>query len=1012
MRKEKNYSKKSYFITHGAVLAILLVVCILANVLTAKWDSVLTDFFGTVGGTKTTAQAGDFVSEFGSEDALYAAQLDHTRRVVAEGVVLLRNEDSFLPLKAGAQLSVFGLSSVSMVTTGSGSGDIEIKSDTLAGALQKAGFGINAKLNSFTASSSHKHGTGAGPGGGDAMGEWKIDEIPWSEYTDEVKGTFSQYGDAAIVVLNRQNGEGSDLPREMGRFGNNPEKHYLELSDEEEDLLKGIKDSGAFAGTILVINAANPMELGEIEQPEYGVKACMWYAGTGTDGIASVADIFAGKISPSGRLVDTWAYDNLSAPAMQNFGDFRFLNADGNPTGQAYMNYGEGIYVGYRYYETRYEDAVMGTANVGDFDYTATVQYPFGYGLSYTTFEWTDFKADRKDDTVTATVTVKNTGSVAGRDVVEIYAQAPYTAGGVEKAAVVLANYAKTKELKPGESEKVTVSFNLKDIASYDFAVNKTWILDAGTYYVTAGRDAHDAVNNVLAAKGYETPGSAAMTGKFDLDALRLLDTSVTGAKVTNQFDGDALADAVYLSRSNWAAMDNNGIRYSTKEIAGLSKCTDADGTVGSAVISDELAAAFAQCGLHSVDLDELAKQSFPSKEDYVYGAEVENPLTLVSMKGKAFDDPQWEDLINQTKLSEQHLLFNNSGYGTKAIEAIQKPKSFEYDGPAGISNFITGKSGFGYARTITLAATWNQELAKEFGKLIGEDAILTRTAGWYAPATNIHRTPFSGRNFEYFSEDPLQSGFITADIIREVQKKGAYVYMKHFALNDQETNRAAYGQVAVFAQEQAIREICLKPFQMGVEDGGARGIMLSMNRIGTTWSGNHVNLMNNVTRGEWGFNGIFITDYLASMDVRMIDKYLAAGGDLILSTSELKLSDAKQNWCRAYLRNATHRVLYQQANSLAVNGLGGEDVKFEVGTPIYRIALWILMGLLAVYLIYSVLKMIQYGRMSEAQFADSRERTKKARRIKNIILAGILLALVIVFFVVYFPLLQKAFLM
>ena len=1016
MKKEKTYSKKSYFALHTCVLAVLLAVCIVANVLTAKWDSVLTDFFGTVGGTQTTAQQGDFVSEYKSEEALKEAQLEYTRRVVAEGTVLLKNEDGFLPLKAGAQVSVFGLSSVSAVTTGSGSGDIEITSDTLAGALQKAGFGINAELTKFTGSTSHVHGTGAGPGGGDAMGEWKIDEIPWTEYTDAVKASFANYGDAAIVVLNRQNGEGSDLPREMGRFGNNPDKHYLELSDEEEALLRGIQETGAFAGTILVINAANPMELGQIDREEYGVKACLWYAGAGQDGIFSVADIFAGTVSPSGRLVDTWAYDNLSAPAMQNFGDFRFLTADGTPNGLAYMNYGEGIYVGYRYYETRYEDKVLGTANVGDFDYAATVQYPFGYGLSYTTFDWSDFSVKQDGDQVTAAVTVKNTGSVAGKDVVEIYVQAPYIAGGVEKAAVVLAGYAKTRELKAGESEKVSVTFDFQDIASYDFINNKTWMLDAGTYYVTAGRDAHDAVNNVLAAKGYTTAngmtqdGSAAMTGTFELSALRLLDTAVTGAKVTNQFDNDSLPDAAYLSRSNWAMMENNGLRYSTQEIAGLSKNTDAAGTVGSVVISDALIAAFARKGADSVDLKALAAQNFPSKDDYVYGAEVENPVTLASMKGKAYDDPQWEELLNQTKLSEQHILFNNSGYGTKAIEAIQKPKTFEYDGPAGISNFITGKSGFGYARTITLAATWNQELAKEFGKFIGEDAILTKTAGWYAPATNIHRTPFSGRNFEYFSEDPIQSGLITAAITQEVQKKGVYVYMKHFALNDQETNRTAYNQVAVFSQEQAIREIYLKPFQMGVEDGGAKGIMLSMNRIGTTWSGDHYNLLTNVTRGEWGFKGIFVTDYLGSMDTEMIDKLLAAGGNLILSTNELKLSDVKQNWCRAYLRDSTHLVLYHQANSRAVNGLG-EDVKFEVGTPIYKIALSVLNALLGVYALYSVIKMIQYGRMTDQQFADSRVRTKKARMVKNIILIAVIVALIILFFIVYFPLLQKAFL-
>ncbi|MBQ8080975.1 MAG: glycoside hydrolase family 3 C-terminal domain-containing protein [Clostridia bacterium] len=1016
MRKEKQYSKKKYFALHVSVLALLLVICVVANVLTAKWDSVLTEFFGTVGGTQTTAQAGDFVSEYSSEEALKEAQLEYTRRVVAEGVVLLKNEDDFLPLKEKANVSVFGLSSVAATVSGSGSGDIEITSDTLAGALQKAGFGINAELTKFTGSTSHVHGTGAGPGGGDAMGEWKIDEIPWAEYTDAVKATFANFSDAAIVVLNRQNGEGSDLPREMGRFGNNPSKHYLELSDEEEDLLRGIKDTGVFAGTILVINAANPMELGQIDQEAYGVKACLWYAGAGQDGIFSVADIFAGKISPSGRLVDTWAYDNLSAPAMQNFGDFRFLNADGTPNGQSYMNYGEGIYVGYRYYETRYEDKVLGTDRVGDFDYAATVQYPFGYGLSYTAFDWSDFSVKQDGDRVTATLTVKNTGAMAGKDVVEIYVQAPYTAGGVEKAAVTLAGYAKTKELKVGESETVSVTFDLQDIASYDFINNKTWILDAGTYYVTAGRDAHDAVNNVLAAKGYTAEngmtqnGNSAMTSSFELSALRLLDTAVTGAKVTNQFDNDSLPDAVYLSRSNWEVMVNNGLRYSTQEIAGLSKNTDAAGTAGTAVLTEALIAAFAQKGADSVDLKALAAQDFPAKDDYIYGAEVENPVTLVSMKGKAYDDPQWNDLLNQTKLSEQHLLFNNSGYGTKAIEAIQKPKTFEYDGPAGISNFITGKSGFGYARTITLAATWNQELAKEFGKFIGEDAILTKTAGWYAPATNIHRTPFSGRNFEYFSEDPIQSGLITTDIVREVQKKGVYVYMKHFALNDQETNRAAYNQVAVFSQEQAIREIYLNPFQMAVEEGNAHGIMLSMNRIGTTWTGDHYNLMTNVTRGEWGFDGIFITDYLGSMDTEMIDKFLAAGGNLILSTSELKLSDVKQNWCRAYLRDSTHLVLYHQANSLAVNGLG-EDVKFEVGTPIYKIALWILMGLLAVYLIYSVIKMIQCGKMSDQAFEDSRVRTRKARRIKNLILCAILLALLVYFFIVYFPILQKAFL-
>ena len=1017
MRKEKTYSKKSYFITHTAVLALLLAVCILANVITAKWDSVLTDFFGTVGGTQTTAQSGDFVSAYASDEDLYTAELDFTRRVVAEGLVLLKNDNSFLPLASGAKLSIFGLSSASGDFGGSGSGDIEIKSDSLAGALQKAGYEINPTLSAFTAQSGHKHGTGAGPGAGDAMGDWKVDEIPYSEYTDEVKASYALYGDAAIVVLNRHDGEGSDLPREMGRFGNNPDKHYLELSDEEESLLKGIKESGQFSGTILVLNMANPLELGFLEKEEYGVSACVWYAGTGTDGIFSVADIFSGKISPSGRLVDTYAYDSLSSPVMQNFGDFRFLKADGTPTGYSYMNYAEGIYMGYRYYETRYEDTVLHTENVGDYDYATTVQFPFGFGMSYTSFEWSDFTAQLKDDTVTATVTVKNTGSMPGKDVVEIYAQAPYLKGGVEKSAVVLAGYAKTHELKSGESEKVTVSFALKDIASYDFQANKTWILDAGTYYVTAAHDAHDAVNNILNAKGYTVndgmtdAGSAALTGTFALDSLQLLNTGVTGNEVTNQFANAELADAVYLSRSNWSVMDNQGLRYSTKEVEGLSKNTDAAGTAGTTVISDELAAAFAAFGADTVDLAQVASGNYPTKDDYIYGATPEVPVTLAEMKGLAYDDPKWEDLLNQTKLSEQHILYNNSGYGTKAIEAIQKPKSFEYDGPAGISNFVTGKSGFGFPNTIVLAATWNPELAEEYGSMIGEDAILTKTAGWYAPATNMHRSPFSGRNYEYFSEDPFQSGLITANIIKNVQAKGVYVYMKHFALNDQETNRGSNGQVSIWAQEQAIRELYLKPFQMGVENGGAKGIMLAMNRIGSTWTGNHYPLLTNVCRGEWGFDGLFITDYIGSMNAELVDRLLAAGGNLILSTNELKLSDVKQDWCRAYLRDNTHKVLYIQANSLAVNGLGA-DVDFEVGTPIYKIALWILIGLLAIYLVYSLIRMLQYGRMTAQQFSDSRVRTKKARRIKNIIVIVVILALIVTFFVVYFPVLQKAFLM
>ena len=461
MQKKKHApGNRTYFVTHISVLALLTAIVLTANLLMTNWDSVMTEFFGSVGGMEITAQAGDFVSDYDGPEAIRAAQQDFNDRLVRESVVMLKNDDAALPLKPGAKLSVFGLSSVVAPAVSGGSGDMAFRADLLPDALEKRGFEINHTLGDFIAKSGHQHGGGTSPGGGDARGNWKIDEIPQAEYTDDVWASCDGFSDAAIIVFYRNSSEGGDLPREMGRFGNSPEKHYLQLSDEEEDLLKAIKASGKFAHIIVVMNTSNPVELGFLDDESYGVDACLWYASTGNEGTRAVTDIFTGDANPSGRLVDTFAYDNLSAPAMQNLSDFRYVNADGSLSGYSYMNYAEGIYVGYRYYETRYEDVVLGSANAGTYDYGKTVQFPFGYGLSYTTFVWSDYKLDVKDDKATATLTVKNNGSVPGKDVVELYAQAPYIEGGVEKASVVLAGYTKTKELKPGESEKVTITFN------------------------------------------------------------------------------------------------------------------------------------------------------------------------------------------------------------------------------------------------------------------------------------------------------------------------------------------------------------------------------------------------------------------------------------------------------------------------------------------------------------------------------------------------------------------------
>ena len=831
MKRDPNNKKPTKLLT--AVTALLLAVGIVADVaMFGVFPSSLDKAF--------PGQNGDPELQKTS----YANGLSVAQKIEEEGAVLLKN-DGALPLAGtNRKINLLGYASANPVYGGTGSGGSSYTANRtdFVKAFTDAGFEVNQNLVNLYRPKNNE-------GGNTFSVDFSIPELPATEELAKDMGVEYQYtgdcsfeamkdfSDTAVVVFSRKGGEGNDLPTSMAEntsYAPDQSKHYLELNSAEQSLLE--QAEATFDNVIVLINSGNAMELGFLN--DEGVDAALWIGDPGDVGTIGIVNILTGAVNPSGRLPDIYPYAVETTPSYYNFDTFEYTNSkdcfknfESHP---AYLvEYQEGIYVGYRYYETResYDYTTREGENLTGLSYNDVVQFPFGYGLSYTTFEWSDYKLDVKDDKGTATLTVKNTGSVPGKDVVELYAQAPYTAGGVEKASVVLAGYAKTKELKPGESEKITVTFSMKDIASYDFITNKTWILDPGTYYVTAGRNAHDAVNNILAAKGFTTAngmtadGNAKLAASFEHKELTLLDTAVTGNKVTNRFDNDAAADAVYLSRSNWSAMDNNGLRYSTADVAGISKNTDAVGTAGTIVLSDELRAIYANGGADSVDLNELSKQSFPSKEDYVYGAEP--TLKLVDMKGATYDDPRWDELLNQTKLSEQHILFNNSGYGTKAIEAIEKPKTYEYDGPAGVSNFITGKGGFGYANTIMLAATWNQALAEEYGKFIAEDCLITKTSGWYAPATNMHRSPFSGRNYEYFSEDPFQSGIVTANIIKNVQKKGVYVYMKHFALNDQETNRTANGQVSVWAQEQAIREIYLKPFQMGVEDGGALGIML-----------------------------------------------------------------------------------------------------------------------------------------------------------------------------------------
>lgn len=960
---EKKGMKRGVFIgIWTAVFAVLIALMIVLTVVLNYYDSVVGSYLGYIGGGVTSSGTDDtdteyFKMDYDSADDLISAEDEANLQMGREAVVMVRNENGALPLSSGAKISLFGMASTGGTTLGTGSGASATSGDTLSSSLTSAGFEVNETLLSYTESNSTSHGTGTSSGPGDEAGDWSLG----SEITFPTSGTvadsFSTYSDAAILVLNRNGGEGGDLPRTMEHHGGDAEDNYLTISPSEEQLLSDITSSGIFDKVIVFVNTGNAMELGFLE--EYDVDACLWYASLGTTGVNAIGEILAGETSPSGGLVDTYVYDNMSAPAVQNFGDFRFTSG-GSLTGYSYVNYAESIYVGYKYYETRYEDAVMGTSGVGSYDYDSTVIYPFGYGLSYSGFEWSDYAVSVDGDDVTVSVKVTNNSSYPGKEVVQIYYQGEYTsfdeANGIEKAAANLVEYAKTGELAKGESETVEVTFSLYDMASYDSAVNGTYILEAGDYYITAASDAHEAVNNILAAKGY-TPtsgtGDASLVEKYEQSATATYSEGAA-ADVTNQFDNASLDGTDRLSRSDWSAMDGGNSTLSsaigagaltsaTGVMDGESLVTNAAGTVGTIEVSSDIGEALATTGY---DASGNPKSTSEYTADRLYSQE--GDYELVDMRGLDYDDEAWDTLIKEMKFSQIYELFGHAGYGTIAIDSINKPKTLEYDGPTGINSYVGSATGYGFPHEIAMAATWNKELVRLEGTLIGNDCLNMSSgssvmSGWYAPAVNIHRTAFSGRNYEYYSEDPVLSGLMVAEVIQGVQSKGVYVYMKHYALNDQETNRAAYEQVCTFSDEQTMREIYLKPFEYGVKDGGAKGIMTSMNRVGYTFAAGNYAMITAVLRNEWGFDGCVITDYTGDATAAYVDQMLAAGGDLLMcsgwSSSTGVLSDYDADWCRVELERAAHNVLYVQANSLVVNGMSHGST-YSSGLAVYKLIL------------------------------------------------------------------------
>ncbi len=892
------------------ISVVLILVLVILNIVSSLYGQMISIFIGgqtskIVGGSNPIY----FASEYSSEEELAKQSALLCKEIVEEGVVLLKNENDTLPLADASKVTLLGQCSADLVYGGSGAGSIDTsKAPDLKQAMEYANFQINPSVWDFYTKGEGVNYRKIVPNITGAGG-FTVNEVPTNLYTDEIRSSFAEYGDAAIITFGRAGSESTDLP-----YGADGNEHYLKLTQEEKDLLQMASEN--FEKVVVLLNTSNPIEAGFLE--DYNVDACLWIGALGQEGAYAVGEVLAGLVNPSGRLVDTYAYDANSAPAMANFGDYDIITSEESKASK-YLVYGEGIYVGYRYYETRYEDVVLGNEAQENFNYATQVQYPFGYGLSYTSFDWTDYNVTETEDEFNVSVKVTNTGDYEGKEVVEIYMQSPYTdydkENAIEKAAVELVGFGKTGILKAGESETIQASVPKEYMKSYDADGLGTYIVEAGDYYITAATDAHAAVNNILAAKG-KIAGGTDLTFAYaqaNNGTATYGVSQATGNVITNQFEDADIryydSGFKYLSRSDWQ---------------GTWPGTYADGAM---TASEELINDYKE--VYVEDENAVAPIYKTISEEY-------GKLQLIDLKGASYDDPRWDALLNQMPADEMFNFVRQGGYATRMLPSINGPATIDKDGPAGISGTLAGGAGscMAYPAEIVVASTWNEDIAERMGKMVGEDSINTGIAIWYAPAMNIHRTPFSGRNFEYYSEDGFISGKMGAGVCKGFAEKGGIVTIKHFAVNDQEMNRIGG---SMFANEQSIRELYLKGFELSVREGNAAGVMASMNRIGARWTGAHAGLMTETLRNEWGFEGFVMTDQASfpgfDCNIRM---GLEAGTDLWLNTSTYlwKLSDEEKTpTVQNNIRNAAHNVLYTIANSNAMNGID-QDSKIVKTTP------------------------------------------------------------------------------
>lgn len=888
-------------------------------------------------------------------------------KLAEEGFVLLKNENATLPLNKGARISVFSKNSVNLSYGGSGSGGFDTSNNkNLYESLNDAGFVINPTLKNFYESSQSGPVRTANSSDLDNGDNQKIAtaETPQSKYTDAVKNSYADYSDAALVVITRIGGEGFDLPRYQGDSEGavSPDSHYLELDQNEIDLLTAVTD-GTFKRVVVVFNTPSSFEATFLKDSAYAafadkIDAAVWIGFTGSNGITALGEILNGDVNPSGRLVDTWAADFTKNPSFVNFGTGCLPDTTDKYDGGMYysVDYEEGIYVGYRYYETRGETD-------GEDWYNANVVYPFGYGLSYTTFDWTVGDASASEielgTTITVPVTVKNTGSVAGKEVVQLYASAPYTLGGIEKAHKVLVGFAKTKLLQPGESETVTVSFDPYSAASYDYRDANSngfsgYELEAGEYTLYVSRNAHES--------------EKAIALNLAADVQIGTDPTTDGEVVNRHTDSEDFLDSDWqldtmLSRADWEGT------WPTPQTAQQHAGTD---RLYEEIRSEE----------HNNPTD-FDSEEYPwfgeeptlTLRDLLPSAEAEGYEPVVS-----YDDERWEELMMGCDEEEMIALINNGAYHTLAMESVGLPATIHGDGPSGFTCFMSKEQVNGtcqYVSEPVMASTWNINLMNELGEAIGEEGTIGDKAtgqpysSIYAPGVNIHRSPFGGRCSEYFSEDPFISGMMGAAEVQGIQSRGVLPTVKHFVANEQETHRSIGGDLS-WLSEQALREIYLKPFEYTVKLGETRGIMTSFNRIGTRWTGGDYRLLTEILRNEWGFNGLVICDFNTIPQYMIPRMMFYAGGSLDLATQQSAMwtdCDTSEAGDAIVLMRAVKDVMYALVNSNAMNA---EVIGYN--PPIWQEYLhWINIGaftLVGVWLVLAIVRTVRCNKRQKAKIA------------------------------------------